>query len=169
MNTRSNTNPNRAPWLRRYWVNPPFQARVILTMVLTGLVVVLTTLATTNYFFYDLYQKGFAAGLSEENVFFTFIKNRQTFMNQLMVGVSAFIFGIIMLMGMILSHRVAGPLYRLNKHMCDVANGKVSEPVAFRKSDFFQELATSYNAQYQYLTSQQPHQAEDPARQQRPS
>lgn len=49
--------------------------------------------------------------------------------------------------GLLLSHRVAGPLYRLRHHMDDIASGKTRSHVRFRKNDFFEELAVSFNRQ----------------------
>ncbi len=47
--------------------------------------------------------------------------------------------------GLILSNRVAGPIYRLQKHINDMLAGKNTGDVNFRDKDFFQELAVSFN------------------------
>lgn len=38
-------------------------------------------------------------------------------------------------------HRVAGPVYRLNKSINALLNGQYTEPVTLRKKDYFHELA----------------------------
>jgi hypothetical protein len=42
---------------------------------------------------------------------------------------------------------VAGPLYRLRKHLSAVARGETHSDVRFRKGDFFPEVADAYNLQ----------------------
>ena len=52
---------------------------------------------------------------------------------------------ILSIGGILLSHKVAGPLYRLKRHMLDVAYGKTLRETGFRSGDFFHELADSFN------------------------
>jgi hypothetical protein len=56
-------------------------------------------------------------------------------LNALLVGVCT----------LIVSHRVAGPLYKLRKEMRKLAESKKFSPIAFRERDFFKEIATDYN------------------------
>jgi methyl-accepting chemotaxis protein len=44
-----------------------------------------------------------------------------------------------------MSHKVAGPLYKLGKFFQEAKAGNLSERIAFRKRDYFPELATQYN------------------------
>lgn len=45
-----------------------------------------------------------------------------------------------------LSHRFAGPVYRLRRAIQDVAAGETPQAIKFRNNDFWQELAVDYNA-----------------------
>ncbi len=45
-----------------------------------------------------------------------------------------------------LSNRFAGPLYRLRRSLRDLAAGHVVENIQFRDADFWQEVATEFNA-----------------------
>ena len=48
--------------------------------------------------------------------------------------------------GVILSHRVGGPIYQLNKYIEDLLAEKVKpRNIAFRKNDFFHNLADNFN------------------------
>lgn len=48
--------------------------------------------------------------------------------------------------GLVLSHRVAGPIYRMRMHIQDaIKTGDISKDLSFRKKDYFHELATEYN------------------------
>ena len=43
-----------------------------------------------------------------------------------------------------LSHRIAGPLFKLRRALSDLRDGKLHS-IQFRKFDHFQELSTEYN------------------------
>jgi nitrogen fixation/metabolism regulation signal transduction histidine kinase len=49
--------------------------------------------------------------------------------------------------GIYFSHKIAGPLYRLKKHLNETAAGKAAQPLKFRTGDYFQEIADAYNAE----------------------
>jgi hypothetical protein len=50
-----------------------------------------------------------------------------------------------------LSHRFAGPVTRLRRILRELAEGKVSSPVKFRKGDCWQEMAAELNAAVEAL------------------
>lgn len=45
-----------------------------------------------------------------------------------------------------LSHRFAGPIFSLHRAMREIADGKPPRQLKFRKGDFWQGLASDYNA-----------------------
>ena len=151
----ANANPQhfkrKTSLITKYWINPVFQTKLMLYSLTIAIVVVTSTLISVNYFFYDFLNKGREVGLAEGHIFFTFIAQQQVFMNRILGFLSGFLFLGILFMGMVLSHRIAGPLYRLNKHMLAIASGASLGKVKFREKDFFCELADSYNAQYESL------------------
>ena len=66
---------------------------------------------------------------------------------------------------LIVSHRIAGPIFGLVKIMQDLANGKPGRKVHFRRGDFFPELEQAFNQfydRYQQLLAQGPTAAEPP-------
>jgi hypothetical protein len=44
-----------------------------------------------------------------------------------------------------LTHRFAGPIYRLRRHLQLVGNGQEVEPICFRENDLWQEIADDIN------------------------
>jgi hypothetical protein len=57
--------------------------------------------------------------------------------------------GVLMCVGLwafIFSHRIAGPLYRIQKNIDEMARGEEIPPVKLRKNDEFQELGASLEA-----------------------
>lgn len=57
-----------------------------------------------------------------------------------------------------LSHRFAGPIYRLRKTIRSIAKGKPAPPLKFRDDDYWQGLAEDFNTMVQRLSQG----AEDP-------
>ena len=55
-------------------------------------------------------------------------------------------FVIVAFVGLIISNRMAGPLYRLRHHMNNVASGGEIQDIKFRDNDFFNDIAREYNA-----------------------
>jgi methyl-accepting chemotaxis protein len=53
---------------------------------------------------------------------------------------------LMMGLGIRYSHRIAGPLYRLDSKMRRIAEGEAPSPVSFRRKDQFLQLADSFNA-----------------------
>jgi hypothetical protein len=47
--------------------------------------------------------------------------------------------------GVLLSNRIVGPIYRLNKQMAEYMDGKGAKPVKFRKGDFWFSFGETYN------------------------
>jgi methyl-accepting chemotaxis protein len=57
------------------------------------------------------------------------------------------------LMSLFMSHRIAGPLFKLSKTMNGLRNGSLSK-VGFRKFDHFQDLAADYNFMVESVADQ---------------
>lgn len=54
--------------------------------------------------------------------------------------------------GVILTHRIAGPAYRMTNHCKDIASGGPVRPCNIRKDDELQELCNSLNAMLEQLS-----------------
>jgi signal transduction histidine kinase len=55
------------------------------------------------------------------------------------------LFTVTIINSFVLTNKVAGPIYRLKKHMEDVVSGKPVHDLKFRKSDYFREILVPYN------------------------
>jgi methyl-accepting chemotaxis protein len=58
---------------------------------------------------------------------------------------NVFILLIISILALNLSHRLAGPIYRINKTIEAAVQGPLERPIKLRKKDFFQETAHKLN------------------------
>jgi methyl-accepting chemotaxis protein len=132
---------------RVYLINPGFQLRMLGAMGLLAAAVIGALYGANAYFFWKFSLVGTEVGLPPDHVFYEFINEQRGLMNWVFASVAGVVVVVIGLGGLLLSHKIAGPLHRLRTHMDAVAEGTTSSDVAFRKGDFFGELATSFNAQ----------------------
>jgi sensor histidine kinase YesM len=64
----------------------------------------------------------------------------------LLLGIIQLLFLLItFLLSLFLSHRIAGPLYKLKKSMEEFAKGNLDQKITFRKNDHFVELQDTFN------------------------
>ena len=149
-------------WVRRtYLINRPFQLRVIAFVAITALVACAAFFAGSMYFFDKYNSYAVQAGLKISHPFFMVLANMQDMMTWIFVFTSLAIMVFSAIAGLLLSHKVAGPMYKLQKHCESVARGETLEDIRFRKGDFFPEVAQAYNEQMQFIRSKlQPTQSD---------
>jgi hypothetical protein len=131
---------------QQFLINPAFQLSVIRQMlVLTGLVIGIFY-AANFYHFWSLEAQGLALGLPPTHVFFKFLREQQRTMD-LIFGVTALLTLITIVgFGLFLSHRVAGPLYRLKQYLTEApVDADAQAPLKFRDGDYFPDVAEAIN------------------------
>ncbi len=52
---------------------------------------------------------------------------------------------VVFIISIFVSHRIAGPLYKLKKYFEELGKGNFNHTLRFRKTDYFQTLADDYN------------------------
>lgn len=149
---------------RKILINRAFQVPFVFRIWLMMTFVMGIVYLSNVYFFWRFLEKGRAMGLPDDHVFFQFIATQQAFMNWIFAATGLVVTAFVILAGLLLSHRVAGPLYRLNLHMNEVAEGRTKGDVRFRPRDYFQELAVSFNRQTAFWRrrAERPHAAPEP-------
>lgn len=94
---------------------------------------------------------GAKMNLDENHVFYDFIKQQLMVMNSAYLAISLVIISVLAFTGLMLSHRIAGPLFHFKrslKEMGDLHGLYGVEDincVYFRKRDYFKELTEDYN------------------------
>ncbi len=129
-------------------INPSFQIRFIAWMAALGVLVILLMRVSHSWFFYRLRLQAVHAGVPKGHVFYQFIAERQAEMTWIEAGSFGGVVLLSIVFGLALSHRIAGPLFRLRKHLEKVAETGVATPVQFREDDFFREIPDAYNLQF---------------------
>ena len=135
-----------------YLINPRFQWRFIGFIAAVSLLAISLLFVSNVLFFRNMTNEALAAGLAPDNPYFDFLAEQKSALSIVYVGVSAVAFVSTVVLGALYSHRIAGPLYRLNKHMKAIADGAEPAPVSFRRRDQFQELVESFNAMIDRLS-----------------
>jgi len=74
-----------------------------------------------------------------------FLLQQRSLINKMFFWGAMGAIGFIVLGGLVLSHRIAGPLYRLGVHMKSIALGEAPRRVKFRGNDYFCDLADVFN------------------------
>jgi methyl-accepting chemotaxis protein len=135
--------PNRR---KTYLINPRFQWRFIGFMAVVSLLAISILYVSNVLFFRNMTQEALAVGLAPDNPYFDFLEEQRSSLSLVYFGVSAVAFALMMGLGILYSHRIAGPLHKLSNRMQEIADGADPTPVSFRRDDQFQELTGSFNA-----------------------
>ena len=69
----------------------------------------------------------------------------------LLVIYAALLAVLICVYGIVMTHRIAGPLYKINKHMEDVAEGRLYDLWGLRKSDQLQDFFATFERMHSAL------------------
>jgi hypothetical protein len=139
--------PTQQGGRRNFLINPKFQLSFLAYTIGVSVLTICFFYAADAYFFWKFQQLGQGLGLPSNHVFFQFIDEQRSAKNMYYAVAAVVTVSVLGAWGLLLSHHVAGPLYRLRKHLMSVATGETMSDVRFRKGDFFQEVADAYNIQ----------------------
>lgn len=87
------------------------------------------------------------------------IKTRQDVMSLLVLSEVVFI-AMTFLICLFISHRIAGPIYKLRKTFHEFAEGKFRSNLKFRHKDYFSDLATDFNEMTRVINEKQDRETE---------
>ncbi|MCK5529590.1 MAG: hypothetical protein KAI74_07885 [Kiritimatiellae bacterium] len=128
--------------------NPAVQSRIMITFLFLTLLFVITNFFISQRLLSAISSQIMKLPLSPENsTDAIIIMSQQGSTTLIQMGVFIFLSVFVMLMsGIILSHRIGGPIYQLHKYFDDMSENKIKpRKIVFRKNDFFHELTDSFN------------------------
>ncbi|MEO5666452.1 MAG: hypothetical protein ABIR96_00185 [Bdellovibrionota bacterium] len=128
-----------------YLILPDFQWKMVLYAAGLSAFVIVLLYCANLYFFYSLKQEGIAAGLSPTHPFFLFLDKQSRFLDAIFVGVAVVVNIVVILGGLWVSNRIAGPIYRIGTCLAQMTEGQKASKISFRKSDFFGDIVTVVN------------------------
>lgn len=145
--------PNLRPsWFKRkLLINVHFQRQFIGFALALSLGACIVFYLASTWFFGKYHSLAIEVGLRPGDPFFRVLSNMEMMLTNVFIVTSIAVVLISILGGIVFSHRVAGPLYRLRKHFEAVARGETWSNVAFREKDYFDDLPKAYNEQMRYV------------------
>lgn len=139
----------------RYWVMPELQGRfagwLVAVTAVTGAVVTLVILMAL---WASLADRLVWTGGGDAEALFWQASARIVFTAVILIVV----FGLAALLtGIVVSHRVAGPLYRMSNVVDQVSQGQYSDRVTLRERDYLHGFAAKFNEILRYLDEHVEH------------
>ena len=128
-------------------INPKFQWTLIGYAAFIASLILLAVYGLFSYGFHEFVQIGTQAGLPTDHVYFQFIRMQETTFLRVIAAIALLIAVILIVGGLIISHKIAGPVYRMQKELNAMSELDPVElrNINFRKGDFFPELAEAFN------------------------
>ena len=132
---------------RSILINPKFQWTLIGYAAFIAMLILISVYGLFNYGFHEFIQIGHQAGLPDDHVYFQFIKMQETTFFRVILAIALFVGVILTAGGLIVSHKIAGPLYRLQKELLKMASKDqpALHKIKFRDGDFFPEIPEAFN------------------------
>lgn len=123
-------------------INRPFQLRFcVYISAWVAALCFIYPLIVANLFDYFARYMQMDPGHADVGVLFS---TRKSVVTLLIVTEGVFLM-LTFLLSVFMSHRIAGPLYKLRKNMDEFSKGNFDRKLAFRKKDYFPELAADFN------------------------
>ncbi len=126
-------------------INPEFQLSIINFVAFLFVIVIAIFFILNIFFYYLLKQKGVDAGLLPSSEYFIFLNKSAKLMSIAFLTVSLLILFIIYYFGLRLSHRIAGPIFKINSTLDKMIETNTFHEIKLRKNDYFHETAEKIN------------------------
>ena len=136
--------PGRQYRRKQFFINPRFQLLMIAFSVGLGVIVTIVLYVANLYLFQSIAGGEYAEFLQDSAMMELIEEDVSRFWTSILCAA----LGVFILLGfaaLLISHRIAGPIYKIQKHMKEVISGSQKNECHFRENDFFPELADSYN------------------------
>ena len=130
---------------RNLLINPKFQITIITTFMIISFLACAILYFSIQLTFHSMLELAHAQGLTNDHVFFQFIAWQKDKINLSFVIVGMGVFIITTLVGLLISHRIAGPFHRFQTYLQENKMQANTQPLSFREGDFFQEIPALFN------------------------
>ncbi len=129
---------------KNYLIDPQFQNKIILLFFILSISVLSIIYLFDSYYFEYFIQKGKDLNLEQGHVYYRLLEEQKDKMDRVFIITSITVTILVVIFGLILSHKIAGPLYRLRQYFMnnEYENGT---DLRFRKGDFFTDIPQVIN------------------------
>lgn len=132
----------------RYLINKPFQLKMLLISFCNTTPVIVFFYQSFSFFITQFNEKIQTLDpVARESMASTLVEYTNQIKIILVVG-SLIILIINMVLFLLVSHSIAGPIDKLKNYLSRRANNETQEPYVTRKNDFFPELADVVNSAF---------------------
>ncbi len=130
---------------RKFLINRQFQFRFMGYVMLAVALTLICVYFANSYFFHSYLERGQEMGLPTGHVYYAVLDEQRIFMNKVYLALGSGLIVLFGIWGLFFSHRIAGPLYRLNRVFRDARESGVLDQrqLKFRDNDFFHEIPES--------------------------
>lgn len=136
--------------LKNYLIYPQFQWKLIFLFMGVSLVAPVLLLTFQLFLFHRQLNDAYVASLPDSHPYLVFLNLFQEQSILVFMIALSISFVISFVLGVLISHRVAGPLVKLKKHFENVGQDSLNDTtVQFRNNDFFKEVAAAYNLRFE--------------------
>ncbi len=136
--------------LKNVLIYPEFQLRLITIISVISLIAPLLIYFFQYSAFQDQIENGQMMNLSEAHPYYVFYFDFQQRMLTVLFTTLLISFLTSLIVGLYVSHRIAGPLIKMRKHFEAIGRGDYEDhAIYFRDRDYFKDLAQSYNLKFE--------------------
>ena len=128
---------------KNFLINPQFQLKLIGYFIGLFMLTSFCLYSTTFIFFFRLHTKAINVGIPEGHVFFRFLQDQKMDLDLLFGFLTILNFLLLVGTGFVVSHRIAGPMYKLKRHLSEF--NLESTEFKLRDKDFFKDLEPAVN------------------------
>lgn len=130
---------------KNFFIYKTFQKKIIFFILMSNIASIAIFYGAITHFFYRFITKGQELGIPKNHIFYRFINQLSNEMD-IIFGVMAVIILIsVITASYIISHKMAGPFYRLKKELKYMAESKTINKIKFRKNDDVVEIEKYFN------------------------
>ncbi len=130
--------------LKNFWINPEFQKKYVKAIFLVGMVLALLNSAVFYFFTRENYTLLVDLSPMTDEVKQQLYSELRWILFFLLAGNGVFL-SLVTLLGVVFSHRAAGPMFNLVKTCQKIRDGQTDVRVKFRPGDDFPEVANAVN------------------------
>jgi hypothetical protein len=129
--------------IKNILIEPGLQLRLLSYFVALFALTIITLYLVNYYFFATLKGKALAVGIPLEHVFFSYLNDQKSALDRLFFFLAFLNFIFLSAVGFIVSHRVAGPFYKLKRHLREL--GPNSPDLKLRNRDLLKDIEPIVN------------------------
>lgn len=130
---------------RQYLINKNFQLTLLGYFLFLSVICLTITYLGGQYFISTYFADLKASGVQESSALFELFYKHRIELLKAFVTASVLQFVIIIIFGIIITNKVAGPFYRFHRYLEEQTEKTPVTPLNFREDDFFQEIPESFN------------------------